>query len=425
MRPWRQRLAALFREVLADLDAGAATAAVLPRIVPDPARTRLLVVAFGKAARPMANAVVHAGPWRSLRGLVVPPEPDTAPLPPFAVLPGGHPLPTAGSLAAGTEALALLRGVDPGEVVLLLVSGGGSALLEVPIAAVPLEALRSWYQTLVGCGAGIADINAVRSATSVVKGGGLWRAAQGAAARHTIAVSDVPPHALFALASGAALPPVAAPVPAAAVLDRLGLWPQVPPELLGPLRAAAGPAPEPPAAGATDTVTVALDGEQALAQLMERVARLGLRVVAARDVDDRPYDVAAARLIRHLDRLRRRHPSGLVAVAAVGEVAVRLGPRPGSGGRNQQFALAAAGLVRGRPIALLSGGSDGVDGNSAAAGAVADGSTWARARRLGLDPVAALQRRNTAPLFAALGDALQTGPTATNVRDLRVLVHCG
>ncbi len=425
MKSWRARLAQLYSDVLADLDARRATGAALAAVCPAPATTDLLVVAFGKAARPMAQAVLDHAPWRRLRGLVVPPEPDAAPLPPFAVQPGGHPLPTAGSVAAARTALELARSAGPADTVLFLVSGGGSAQLELPAGDVPLAELRQLYAALVTCGADIQGINAVRSACSLVKGGQLAAAAADAKARHTIALSDVPAGALWALASGPTLD-AAEPRPTArAVLDRTALWPLVPAALAGRLRepaAAARPAALRPG---VDQVVVALDGERALQALRRHAARLGLCVAPAQAGDELPYDRAAALCLQQLDRMRRRHPGRAVAVAAVGEVTVRVPPEAGVGGRNQQFALELARQARGRPIAVLSGGSDGVDGNSRAAGAVADGSTWARARRLGLDPAQALRQRNCAPLFAALGDALLPGPTGTNVRDLRLVVHGG
>jgi len=425
---WRQRLQALFRAVVADLDPRAATAAALRGRFPDPAAVRLLAIAFGKAARPMAEAVVAAGPWASLRGLVVPPAPDAAELPPFAVIPGGHPLPDAGSLAAGARALDLARGAGPDEMVLFLVSGGGSALLEQPAdPAVPLAELRALYAALVGCGADIRAVNTVRRACSAVKGGRLLLAAAAARARVSIAVSDVPLEAAGTLASGPTEPDPGTAGECRAVLDHFALWPAVPPALRARLERGdlpPGPGPSHPV-WARSEFTVALDPRHALHQLVQRARRLGLRVVAEPGVDDLPYGLAAARLLARLDRLRRRRAGRAVAIAAVGELSVRLPPAPGQGGRNQQFALHCARAIRGLPIAVLSAGTDGIDGNSPAAGAVADGTTWARARRLGLDPSAHLHRCDAFPLFAALGDAVVTGPTGTNVRDLRLVVHCG
>jgi hydroxypyruvate reductase len=141
--------------------------------------------------------------------------------------------------------------------------------------------------------------------------------------------------------------------------------------------------------------------------------------------DHWPYERAANHLLRRLEHLHRRLPGRRVAIVSGGELSVPLPPDPGTGGRNQQFALACARRIRGRPITVLSAGTDGVDGNSPAAGALADGTTMARARALGLDVHEALRRCDAFPLLAALGDTIVTGPTGTNVRDLRVLVHHG
>ena len=158
----------------------------------------------------------------------------------------------------------------------------------------------------------------------------------------------------------------------------------------------------------------------------ERAAALGYEVIVDNSCDDWPYDRAAAYLVDRLIQHRRQHPGGKLCLLSGGEVTVRIDRTPGVGGRNQQFALACALLLErqlpDRPVVCLSAGSDGVDGNSPAAGAIVDPSTAARAQALALDPEAALAAFDAFPVFTALGDALLTGPTGNNLRDIRILL---
>jgi hydroxypyruvate reductase len=391
----------------------------------------LLVIAIGKAARPMADGLVELLPGARLRGLVVPPGPDDGPLPPFEVIAGGHPLPTTGSVAAATRALELARSARPEELVVFLVSGGGSAMFELPAdPAVTLEELRTLYRALGGSGAPITAVNTVRRHLSAVKGGRLALAAAGAHRLVTMAISDVP-HVTWdqdccsALASGPTVPDDSTLEDCRAVLDHFALWSAVP----APLRIRLANGDLPPPLRLPDellqraVICLLLSERNARALMMRRLRTAGILAVEDTRTDDMPHRAAAAMLLRRLDRLRRRHPGRRVAVATSGELSVPLPDDPGTGGRNQQFALHCARLIRGRPITVLSCGTDGVDGNSPAAGAVVDGTTTARAKALGFDVRDTLARCDAFPLLQALGDTVITGPTGTNVRDLRVLVH--
>ena len=159
----------------------------------------------------------------------------------------------------------------------------------------------------------------------------------------------------------------------------------------------------------------------------EKAGALGYEVVVDNACDDWPYDKAAGYLVDRLEELRRQHSDRKICLLSGGEVTVHLDRQPGSGGRNQQFALACALLFNerlpGQPVGCLSAGSDGADGNSPAAGALADPSTVTRAQALGFDAQAALDGFDACPLFTALGHSLRTGPTGNNLRDLRVLLH--
>ena len=414
----------LLRELFGEVLAGQQPSARMPSAIAavralGGERGRYLVLAYGKAARGMAAALRDGLPAAALRGLVVTIEPDAAPLPPFEVIAGGHPLPSAGSLRAGARALELARTATADDTVVFLASGGASAAMEWPAAdGVALAELQAFYRALVGSGADIIAINAVRARASAIKGGQLALAAGAARRQLTIEISDVPsrPGAVVASAPSRTLVlPAAAPV-----LDRFALWPSVPAALRSLLQAAAAA----PAAPAGETMQVA-SNTTALAAARDALRRADMHAVVDTTTDDWPYRRAADHLLRRLDHLRRRWPGRTVAVIAGGELSVPLPANPGIGGRNQQFALACASAIRGRPITVLSCGTDGIDGNSPAAGAIVDGTTVTRARAAGLDVHAALQRCDAFPLLAALGDTVVTGASGTNVRDLRLLVHHG
>ncbi|MBL8726780.1 MAG: DUF4147 domain-containing protein [Planctomycetes bacterium] len=387
----------------------------------------VVVIAFGKAARTMVTAWLTAPlALARQRGLVVTVAGDTTPLPPFEVVAGGHPLPTAGSFRAAARALDLCRGVRPEDHVVFLVSGGGSAMLELPLdPSIDVDAWRTFYRALVGSGAGIDRVNRIRRRLSAVKGGRLAAAAAQAASQTTIVVKDVPgpvehiasgPSGHFAGETDSLLTDLRA-------VGCLAALPE--PLRTRVLRHEVPPLPVVPGPRSRFAWITVLD-ERDLGGAAEQALRArGLHVESVGDVDDLPYERAAAALVARLDRLRRRHPGRPVALVTAGELSVPLPPDPGIGGRNQQFVLACARRIRGRPITVLSCGSDGVDGSSPAAGALADGTTMARARALGLDVHDALRRCDAFPLLHALGDTVITGPTGTNVRDLRMLVHAG
>ena len=390
---------------------------------------RWLVLAYGKAARGMAQALLAGLPQTRFRGLVVTPAPDDAPLPPFEVIAAGHPLPDANSLRAGQLALELARGVTPDEHVLFLASGGGSALLEWPIdGEATLDEVRRLYAGLVASGADIVAINTVRKHFSAVKGGRLALAASRAQTHLTALMIDVPLRESSSVASGPSCRDSSTREDCIRVLDRFDLWSLVPARLAKRLRSGDLPPCWDASHGVGRDLPMLLQYEEigsneiARAAAMASLRAAGVLAIDDPATDDWPYERAASHLLARLDRLRRHHPGRTVAIVAGGELSVPLPPSPGTGGRNQQFALACARRIRGRPITVLSCGTDGIDGNSRAAGAIVDGATMARARRAGFDVHDALRRCDAFPLLHALGDTVITGPTGTNVRDLRILV---
>ncbi len=400
---------------------------------------RIVLVAFGKAARGMAKAALAVLPAHRVRGVLVTPEPDAHPLPPLEVVPGGHPLPTAGSFAAAAQALAVCRSAGPFDHVVFLVSGGGSALLELPYEpSIDVAEWRRFYQGLVGSGASIERVNALRRRVSAVKGGRLGLAAQHAAGQTTVFVNDTA-CGYGDIASGPSVfldPNDDDEMSRAAWLDdatfhrevetlQLAAW--LPSRLATDLAAGALPPPPPipdPLWGRCAWLTL-MDEHFAGAQCSAWLRDAGITVAEDTDVDGRTCDGAAEALLHRLATMRAACPHGPVAVVTTGELSVPLPPAPGSGGRNQQFLLACAHRIAGQPITVLSAGTDGIDGNSPAAGGFVDGTTMARAHALGRDVHDAMRRCDAFPLLHALSDTLVSGPTGTNVRDVRVVVHHG
>jgi len=423
----RTELRRMFDEVLASLDVRSQMAPVVAEKLPS--NQPLLVIGFGKAARGMATALVELLPEQAMRGLIVPPEsePQLERIGPFEVIAGGHPLPTAGSLRAAARALALAQSATPAETVVFLVSGGGSAMLEAPAdPAVTIAELQELNQAMLGCGATIDEINTIRRHLSAVKGGRLAKAAAAAARQVTLGISDVPLSSpATALASGPTVPDHTTIDDCRDVLRRYQLEDAMPPVLRQRLQANDLPAPltaDDPLAKKLE-FAVLLDERTARSTAMRAAEDCGYIVDDTVDVDNLPYEAAAEQLLARLETLHVDHPGKRVAIVTTGEVTVRLPSQPGTGGRNSQFALHCATRIENAPIAVLSCGTDGIDGNAPSAGGIVDGTTLARARSAGLHIAEHLARCDAHTLLEALGDDVVTGPTGTNVRDVRVLVR--
>lgn len=379
------------------------------------------VVSIGKAGHSLVEAlseITNGG----LHGIVSCPAPSPAQVFGFRYFSGGHPLPNEDSLRAGDAILKTLANSGPDALSIFLISGGASAIAEKPISpAITLEDLVATYKALVHSGAPISEINAVRKHLSATKGG---RMAQAAAPSHQVSVlvSDVPENALDALASGPTMPDTTTTTDCYDIARKYGMVSQFPKNVRELFER--GELQETPKIGDTifarSSFVTVLSNSTAVKAAVEQAALAGFAVEVDNTCDDRDYADAADHLLSRLRELRRG--ASRVCLISGGEVTVNAGKAPGTGGRNQQFALYCAEKIAGQPITVLSAGTDGVDGNSPAAGAVADGSTVPRTTAKGLDTSAALRRLDAFPLFKALGDAIVTGPTASNVRDLRVLL---
>jgi hydroxypyruvate reductase len=338
----------------------------------------------------------------------------------------GHPLPNEASFEAGRAALELLAGCDEHTLVFFLFSGGGSALLEEPLFPdVTLADMQALNRVLVTCGAPIEEMNAVRKHFSSVKGGRLAAAAP-RALKITLGVSDVPPGKESALASGPTLPD---PTTAADVL-RIAAQYRLAEHLPGALarRLQLDVLAETPKAGDTAFARAHFHLVLGMHEMFHRAHRVaetaGCVTICDNSTDDWPVERAAAFLLAQLERLAGQHAGRRVCVIADGEVSSPV-TGDGVGGRNAAFVLACVEKIAGRPVAVLSAGTDGIDGNSPAAGAMADGETAGRARGMGLEPGEFFRRSDAYHFFEKLGDLVVTGPTGNNLRDLRVLIAEG
>jgi hydroxypyruvate reductase len=385
--------------------------------------SRVFVIAFGKAAHTSLDALIsRLGAGVGASGIVSAPTLPRSQIFGFRYFEGGHPLPSPESLRAADSILRALESMNARSLVIYLISGGGSSIVEKPISdAISLDDLVETYRALVHSGAPIAQINAIRKHLSAVKGG---RMSMAAAPAHqlSILISDVPDNAMNSLASGPTMPDTSTCDQCYQIVEDYNLLPQLPPSVRTLFQTRE--LQETPKAGELGFARArwwpVLSNISAQKAAVERAALRGFAIQIDNTCDDWDYRKAADYL---LDRLRElRKGVSRVCLISGGEVTVNVNGKPGSGGRNQQFALYCAQKIQGENIAVLSAGTDGIDGSSPAAGAVVDGTTLTRAEAKGLSAEAALAAFDAYPFFDALGDTIMTGHTGTNVRDVRVLL---
>jgi hydroxypyruvate reductase len=385
---------------------------------------KLRVVAIGKAAHAMVEGLALVlAPFLRLEGVASAPTAPRKPVAGMKYFVAGHPLPNAESWKAAEAILALLKKCDEKTLVFFLLSGGGSALLELPLdPAQTLEDVQKMHRALVTCGAPIEAINTVRKHISAVKGGRLAAAAHNAT-KITLAVSDVPVGKEPALASGPTLPDPTTVADAKRIIAEHSLYHRFPPALRRWLDD--GKMPETPKADAPafrNSHFLLLLGMDDLFHPAHHAAEAkGFISCCDNTTDDWPVEKAAEYLLKQLQELRKTHAGQRVALIADGEVSSPVAGN-GIGGRNSAFVLACVEKIAGKKVAVLSTGTDGIDGNSPGAGAVADGDTLQRARAMGLEPADAFRRSDAFTFFSRLEDAIVTGPTGNNLRDLRILI---
>jgi hydroxypyruvate reductase len=382
--------------------------------------SRVLVISLGKAGHTMVEALAEQV-GGSLEGIVASSVEPESQVHGFRYFRGGHPTPNADSIRAASAMLSALQNQNASSLVIFLLSGGGSSIVEKPIDDdISLDDLTSTYRALVHSGAPIAEINAIRKHLSAVKGGRLAQAAY-PAQQVSILVSDVPDNTPDALASGPTMPDSTSVEDCYRIAEKYELLRQLPPstrELFERHALEDTPKSDNPAFVRARWWTV-LSNQSAIEAASQAAERAGFVVHVDNSCDDWDYERATDYLIGQVRELRKQFSP--VCLISGGEVTVKV-TNGGVGGRNQQFALACAERIADENLTVLSAGTDGVDGNSPAAGALVDGSTAARAKAQGLDVHATLGKFDAYPLFKAIGDAVGTGPTGNNLRDLRILL---
>ncbi len=381
---------------------------------------RVLVVSIGKAAHTMVSALeIQAGD--KFEGIVACSVQVSSQARGFRYFQSGHPTPNEESIRAAESILKSLCAQNAASLVIFMLSGGGSSIAEKPIDdEISLEDLIATYRVLVHSGAPIAEINAIRKHLSAIKGGRLARAAL-AAQQVSILVSDVPDNTPDALASGPTMPDSTSVEDCYAIAAKHRLLEQFPTsvrELCERRALEETPKSDDPTFHRSRWWTV-LSNSTLLEASKKEAERSGFSVEVDNSCDDWDYERASDYLLKRLGELRKK--SERVCLLSGGEVTVRV-RNGGVGGRNQQFALACAQKIAGENITVLSAGTDGIDGNSPAAGAIADGTTLERGKSRGLEPAASLRTFNAFPFFEGLGDTIMTGPTGNNLRDLRILL---
>jgi hydroxypyruvate reductase len=385
---------------------------------------RILVAGAGKAGAPMARALEDLLGDRIADGVIVVKEGHGLPLKHVRIHEASHPVPDERGIKGAEEILALVNDAGERDLVLCLISGGGSALLVAPADGVTLEDKQAVTRLLLACGADIHEINTIRKHLSRAKGGGLARFAYPATVVSLI-LSDVVGDDLNVIASGPAVPDTSTFKDTRRILEKYDIQDRVPPSVKKRIeKGLKGDIEDTPKAG--DAVFERCFSElvgtnlQALMAAGSKAEELGYStLILSSTVEGEAKEVV--KVLTAIAREIQGSGNPLSAPACIlcgGETTVTI-QGEGKGGRNQEFALASALVIDGMPdVVVLAGGTDGNDGPTDAAGAIADGSTLARAQSKGLDPLDYLRRNDAYHFFQPLDDLVITGPTRTNVMDV-------
>jgi glycerate 2-kinase len=389
---------------------------------------RILVAGTGKAGAPMAKALEDLLGDRISDGVIVVKEGHGLPLQRVRIHEAGHPVPDDRGIRGAEDVLALVNAAGERDLVICVISGGGSALLVAPAEGVTLKDKQEVTRLLLACGADIHEINTVRKHLSRAKGGGLARLAYPATVVSLI-LSDVIGDDLNVIASGPAVPDTSTFADARGVFQKYDIWNQVPKSVQKRIRQGlAGDIEDTPKAG--DAVFRRCYSElvgtniQALIAASKEAQLKGYQsLILSSTVEGEAREVV--KMFAAFAKEVRNSANPIPAPACIlcgGETTVTIQGQ-GKGGRNQEFALASAIIIDGMEnIVVLSGGTDGTDGPTDAAGAIADGSTLTRARANNLDPLDFLRHNDSYHFFQPLGDLLITGPTRTNVSDVYMVL---
>ena len=386
---------------------------------------RIVAIAIGKASVAMARGLAELiGKDFVFEGILVAPRESVADVAAFRTMGAGHPIPDEGSIVAARAIIHLLSRCDSRTLIFFLLSGGGSSLVELPIdSSINLEEIQELNRLLVNCGASIAEINAVRKHLSAVKGGRL-AALAAASTKLSLAITDVPAGSESALASGPTLPDPTTVADAREVIEKYELGSKLPASIRAKF-AHPQSIPETPKAGdaafGRARFSLLLTMHDLFHHAHQAAEARGFLTQCDNSTDDWPIAEAAEYLLGEIERLSRANRGRRVALIADGEVSSPV-HGDGVGGRNSAFALECVERIAEKNTAVLSAGTDGKDGSSSAAGAVADGKTLERARAANLDAREFAARSDSYNFFQKLGDAIETGPTGNNLRDLRILL---
>lgn len=389
------------------------------------------VVGAGKAAAPMARALEDLIADRITDGVIVVKDGHSLPLKKIKIREASHPVPDERGVRGTEEILALVEKAAESDLVICLISGGGSALLIAPDGEISLADKQNATKLLLACGATIHEFNTVRKHLSRAKGGRLAQMAHPAAVASLI-LSDVVGDDLDVIASGPTVPDSSTFQDAARILKGYGVWGQLAPSVRNHIEnGTAGHIADTPKSdnAAFQRCSQLLVGTnlQALNAAAAKAGALGYPpLILSSKTEGEAREVARFCAAIAKEVCDSQHPlAPPLCILAGGETTVTL-KGDGSGGRNQEFALAAALAIDGlENVVVLSGGTDGTDGPTDAAGAIADGASAARAREKDLDPTDFLRRNDSYNFFKQLQDLVMTGPTRTNVMDLYLLLVAG
>ena len=415
----RQALRALFDAAVAAADPRIVLAQHLP---PKPTKGRTIVVGGGKSAAVMAAALEDAWPDIAMQGVVVTRYGHAVPTKRIEVIEAAHPVPDANSQKGAQRLLQAVQGLTADDLVIALMSGGASALLAAPAPGLTLEDKQAINKALLACGANITEMNAVRKHLSAIKGGRL--AAAAAPARIvTMAISDVPGDDPAVIGSGPTVPDRTTFADARALIARFGIVPS--PAVAARLAQDADETPKPGSLPRTEFRMIATP-LMALQATAKAAAAMGFTPVILGDAlegESKEMGTVMAGIARSI----RDHGYPVKAPAVLlsgGETTVTLGAGPyGHGGRNTEFLAGLAVALDGAPgIWAMAADTDGVDGMDEVAGAILTPDTLVRLKAQGLDARTMLAGHDSHTLFKSVGDLIVTGPTLTNVNDIRAVL---
>jgi len=388
----------------------------------------IFVVGAGKAGAPMAAAVEEALGDRLSAGVINVKYGHTEPLNKIKINEAGHPVPDQAGLWGTLEIVEFLEGAGKKDLIICLISGGGSALLPLPVDGISLAEKQELTEKLLACGATINEINTIRKHISKIKGGQLARLAF-PATLITFILSDVVGDPLDAIASGPAVPDTSTFQDVNDILSRYGIWHDIPIPIQSHIQKGInGEIPETPKSGdeifsKLQNVIVGSNTQAVLAAKNE-AQNLGYNTLMLSSLmEGETKEVAGVHSAIAKEILKTGNPVKPPAcLISGGETTVTL-RGDGKGGRNQEFVLAAAIDISGlEPVVILSGGTDGTDGPTDAAGAICDGQTISKAKKRGMNAMGYLSKNDSYSFFKPLNDLLITGPTKTNVMDLRIIL---